>query len=1082
MRPAAAERNHHQQQQQQQRQHHNDRRPRPRHRPPFPSGGRQEWIPRGSSSASILPTPPPTVCEPARRHKHRQPRPSPPGPAVMMTSETGTDLTVPQLVQEIQDKLVKGTVECMICYEMVRRSAAIWSCSSCYSIFHLHCIRKWARSPSSSDAPSAGSGADGSGGWRCPGCQSVNSIPAKEVSYTCFCGSRRDPPNDLYLIPHSCGEPCRRSLDRTALAPNTSADGDDCYRCLHVCVLQCHPGPCPPCKAFAPNRPCPCGKTMIARRCSDQKSPFSCGQRCNHLLSCSRHQCELICHTGPCSHCLVLVTTVCFCKKKTEIVLCGDMVIKGNVEGIQDGVFSCNSVCGRILSCGNHFCRENCHPGSCGECMLQPDAIKSCHCGKTKLEYERKCCLDSIPTCSEICERVLHCGIHRCKEICHEGDCPPCSVLVDQKCRCLSSSRKVECYKMSEGSESFLCNKVCGMKKTCGRHRCTERCCPLSKKGGELSGGDWDPHLCSMLCGKKLRCGQHSCQLLCHSGYCPPCLEFIFTDLSCACGKTSIPPPLPCGTPIPSCPHPCLVPQPCGHPASHTCHFGDCPPCPVPIVKECIGGHLLLRNIPCGSKDIRCNQLCGKTRQCGIHACVKFCHPPPCDTSCASASASDLSVKPSCGQVCGAPRRDCKHTCGAPCHPLESCPDLRCQVLVTLACSCGRITATVPCGAGGSTNGFHVVTILEASILQRLPTPLLPMEANGKKVGLGQRKLSCDEECAKMERKRILADAFDITPPNLDALHFGENLASSDFLAELFRKEPKWVLSVEDRFKFLVLGKTKGGGIKVHVFCPMLKEKRDAVWHIAERWKLSVQASGWEPKRFLVVHVTPKSRPPAGILGFKPGVPVAASPPPHFDPVVDMDPRHVVSMLDLPRDADISALALRFGGECELVWLNGKNALAVFSDPARAATALLRLDHGSVYQGAAVVSGSAVSYAWGTRPKEDGVSSKVSNPWKKVVAPESDSWGGDWSSSRVNAIAPVSRPIEAAPIPALTNPWNVLDSDASRNSLSVDSADHVIDSSGSTVKTSGDVISMSQGAAAGEKARKKADDWEDACA
>ena len=52
---------------------------------------------------------------------------------------------MPQLVQEIQDKLARGAVECMICYDMVRRSASVWSCASCFSIFHLPCIRKWVR-------------------------------------------------------------------------------------------------------------------------------------------------------------------------------------------------------------------------------------------------------------------------------------------------------------------------------------------------------------------------------------------------------------------------------------------------------------------------------------------------------------------------------------------------------------------------------------------------------------------------------------------------------------------------------------------------------------------------------------------------------------------------------------------------------------------------------------------------------------------------------------------------------------------------------------------------------------------------
>lgn len=367
----------------------------------------------------------------------------------------------------------------------------------------------------------------------------------------------------------------------------------------------------------------------------------------------------------------------------------------------------------------------------------------------------------------------------------------------------------------------------------------------------------------------------------------------------------------------------------------------------------------------------------------------------------------------------------------------------------------------MPCGAGGITSGFHVDTVFEASIIQKLPVPLQPVQANGKKVPLGQRKLACDEECAKLERRRVLAEAFDITPPNLDALHFGENTSASDLLADLFRREPKWVLSVEERFKFLVLGKAKGScsssGLRVHVFCPMLKEKRDAVRYIAERWKLSVQAAGWEPKRFLVVHVTPKSRPPARILGSKPGIPVTAPHPLAYDPLIDMDPRLVVAMLDLPRDADISALVLRFGGECELVWLNDKNALAVFGDPARAATALRRLDHGSPYQGAIVVvlhnagaSGPSVANnAWGLGSREGAAaaknSSSSSNPWKKALASESDSWGAEWSNGQDGAVAvpPVWRGNEAAaPISASPNRWTVLDPDTGMNSVSSESVEN----------------------------------------
>ncbi|KAM0927119.1 hypothetical protein ACQ4PT_003215 [Festuca glaucescens] len=1028
--------------------HRRQRRPNPsnRHAPP------QERAPTNHSS-SHRPAPPQerAPANHSNSRSHRRPPPQERAPLAPATAPAPAGApappaggagggAVPQLVQEIQDKLARGSVECMICYDMVRRSAPVWSCGSCFSIFHLPCIRKWARSPASvSDA------SDPAASWRCPGCQSVHDVPARDIAYTCFCGRRRDPPNDLFLTPHSCGEPCSKPLGRTdPAAKGVSPDDDAATRCPHLCVLQCHPGPCPPCKAFAPERPCPCGKQSIVRRCADRSTPVTCGQQCEQLLPCRRHRCEKVCHTGPCGDCQVNFSAQCFCGKKTETMLCGEMVVKGSLSE-KDGVFSCSEACGHNLACGDHVCQDVCHPGPCGECELVPGKVTTCHCGKTKLQEKRASCLDPIPTCDKVCDKKLPCGLHRCKVTCHEGKCPPCLVRVEQRCRCGSSVQMVECYMVL--MEEFCCNKPCGQKKNCGRHRCSECCCPLSKPFAQHEGGNMDPHFCQIPCGKKLRCGQHGCQHLCHSGHCDPCHETIFSELCCACGRTSIPPPQPCGTPTPSCPHQCMVPRPCGHPASHQCHFGDCPPCVVPVMRECTGGHVMLRNIPCGSKDIRCNQPCGKNRQCGLHACARTCHPPPCDLPPANGDASSSSgSKVSCGQLCGVPRRECKHTCNTPCHPSSPCPDVRCEVRVTITCSCGRITSTVPCSAGGSYNGDSMFDI---SIIQQLPMPLQHVESNGKRIPLGQRKLCCDEECAKMERKKVLAEAFDIIPPNLDALHFGENSNASKLLSDLFWREPKWVLAIEERCKFLVLGKTRGNSssnIKVHVFCHMTKDKRDAIRLIADRWKLSVQEVGWEPKRFVTIHVTSKSKAPARVLGSKAGIPVSASHP-YFDPMVDMDPRLVVAMLDLPREADVSSLVLRFGGECELVWLNDKNALAVFSDPARAATALRRLDHGSAYQGAAMFCPSSTTQAsssgnvW-VGAQRDGVSAaKTSaNPWKKAGTSESDPSVGHSPGTSLLGQAPGSG-WRCADTPGQvmgTNRWNALESAAATSSRATD--------------------------------------------
>ncbi|CAN6445941.1 unnamed protein product [Victoria cruziana] len=1014
---------------------------------------RVEWVPKNTNpslpaNASVVPSPNDPVVpstsknsvgilgrKPQQNHNsHRQQHYHQKEPRRRLPDES-----VPQLVQELRDKLTKGVVECMICYDIVGRFAPIWSCGACFCIFHLSCIKRWAKAPGSAAEGGAAS-------WRCPGCQSAQQTPPAELRYTCFCGKSRDPAHDFYLTPHSCGEPCGRLLG----APP----------CVHSCVLQCHPGPCPPCKAFAPASTCLCGRKTFVRRCSEGSTDLSCGQPCGSVLACGRHRCERICHAGDCVPCEASISASCFCGKMLDSTFsCSELV--------RNSGFSCNSRCGKLLGCGNHHCKKKCHAGPCGECERAPSSIQSCPCGKMKFAGDRASCLDPIPCCSKQCGKLLPCGEHRCPENCHEGDCLPCVVLVSQRCRCGSSSRTTACAERMEGM--FLCEKPCGQKKNCGRHRCNEKCCAVSRSSSDgVRNGDWDPHLCTVVCGKKLQCGKHFCTALCHSGHCLPCLESIFTDLSCACGMTYIPPPVPCGTPPPDCQLPCSVPQPCGHAASHSCHFGDCPPCAVLVAKECVGNHVILRNVPCGSRDIRCNRLCGKTRQCGMHACTKICHPPPCDSL--ESHEHDSRLKVSCGQVCGAPRRDCRHTCAAICHPMVPCPDIHCEFVVSITCSCERITAAVPCGAGG--NGVHVDGVLEASVIQKLPVPLVPLDATSKRVvPLGQRKLVCDEECAKLERKKVLADAFDV-PTNLDALHFGENSSTvSQLMADMMRREPKWVLAVEERFKYLVLSKGKGGnasGVRVHVFSAVNKEKRDVIRQIAERWKLSVSAAGWEPRRFLVVHVTPKSKAPSRILGCK-GVTTVVHPP-AFDPLIDMDPRLVVGLFDLPRDADISGLVLRFGGECELVWLNDKNALAVFGDPARSATALRRLDHGSTYHGAVVVlqnggssAGGSTGNAWSTKEKAGTGTSAES--WKRMVQGSAgwlsqDSWGG------TEASAPAWKGKEN-PILASKNPWNVLET-VDTVQISTSQEPHLVE--GNQVAKSGDRVPFASEA--------EVEDWE----
>ncbi|KAG6549717.1 hypothetical protein Mapa_008697 [Marchantia paleacea] len=941
---------------------------------------------------------------------------------------------VPQLVQELEERLTRGTIECMICYDMVGRSSPMWSCGSCYAIFHLNCIKRWARAPTSTDLSVSSANHSLEGNWRCPGCQAVELITARDLRYNCFCGQVDNPSVDHYLTPHSCGGPCKKPLDRSKTK-----------RCNHYCTMQCHPGPCPPCSAVAPSECCPCGKKTFTRRCGEQKAISSCGDVCGRKLSCGRHSCSRICHEGSCELCKVDVNTQCFCGKKHETMSCGAVEIQGNVD-FERGILSCGGRCSKILSCGNHECQEKCHPGPCGECEVSPAMLQTCPCGKKKLQElvgtgrPRIKCTDPVPTCGQGCCKVLPCKVHVCRDLCHSGPCPPCRVPVEQKCRCGSSSRSVACH-VSQGNPFvgeeteglFLCERKCGQKKSCGRHRCNNRCCPSTTNGASLQDtSDRDPHDCFLACGKKLRCRQHNCQERCHSGHCPPCLESIFTELSCACGKTCIPPPVPCGTPLPSCQEPCSFRQPCGHLATHLCHFGDCPPCTVPVTKECVGNHVLLRGVPCGSRDIKCNKLCGKTRQCGLHACARACHVPPCDNVEDGNARGVKTVKHSCGQPCGAPRRDCSHTCSLTCHPSAPCPDNRCKVVVTITCGCGRISGDVPCDAGGSSTSR--ASAETEMILSRLPAPLQPITQSSERTPLGQRKLSCDDECGKLEKKRLLADAFgvelsgDFTSGDAGAL-------GSEMLTEMLRRDPQWVLAVEERFRSLLLG-PKVANLKVHVFCPMAKEKREVIYQLAERWSLTVSSAGREPRRFPIVHVNNKSKVPyTRMLSKTPLPPAGQQTPPAFNAAVDMEPGLVVAFFDVPREVDMSGLVLRFAGECELVWLNDKNALAIFGDVARAATALRRVDHTTAYKGAISVPGSAVytssKGAWG-QAAGSSIATKPSAKKKAVLESSwvEDAWGDDNRKSSKEQLTGAWQRKEPSII--TKNPWGALEQTRAR--------------------------------------------------
>ncbi|XP_059369674.1 transcriptional repressor NF-X1-like isoform X2 [Carassius carassius] len=719
------------------------------------------------------------------------------------SKETQTGCLIEQLTEE--------KYECMVCCEVIRLMAPVWSCQSCYHVFHLNCIKKWARSPASQadDAPE---------GWRCPACQHV-ALKAPNA-YTCFCGKVTNPEFQRTEIPHSCGDMCGKKRS-----------GGECN---HPCNILCHPGPCPQCPAFI-TKSCICGRMSKQVRCS-QTGPLLCEEVCGALLNCSKHFCAQVCHSGPCQPCPLRVQQACFCGVVFREVACGTDC--GHFDG--SGYFSCCKTCGKMLDCQSHRCQQLCHPGQCQSCPLSPKLVRSCSCGQTLLSKllelgypERKTCTDPIPSCGKTCNKPLPCGdddsVHLCEKLCHEDSCGPCSLTSSIKCRCGSNSKEVPCAAIqTEQDMMFTCEKRCIRKRSCGRHKCGEMCCV------DLE------HKCSMICGYKLNCGLHRCQDLCHRGNCQPCWQTSFDELACYCGETVLFPPIPCGTRPPECKNLCTRSHDCDHPVFHSCHTEEsCPPCTYLTKKWCMGNHEQRSNIPCHLQDISCGLACDKLLSCGSHRCKKICHRGECQ------------AEGECKQPCTHPRASCGHPCAAPCHPGTPCPPTVCSAKVALQCDCGRRKETIPCTDAASSYQRYAAI----SVASKLSDMQL-----GESVDIGQltkkeqrkARLDCDQECATLERNRRLAEALQIDQ-SVDTFKSASS-KYSDSLKEDARKDFKFVSEIEEEIKNLVELANKGKQPKrSHCFPPMKREHRRIIHELAEAYGVESVSYDSEPKRNVVI-------------------------------------------------------------------------------------------------------------------------------------------------------------------------------------------------------------------------------------
>ncbi|EXJ70745.1 uncharacterized protein A1O5_05735, partial [Cladophialophora psammophila CBS 110553] len=81
--------------------------------------------------------------------------------------------TAPDIATRIHEDISRNLYECAICTNEIGRSSKIWSCRTCWTVFHIGCIKRWSKNEGSAVPRSAGqSDEETQGGkqWRCPGC------------------------------------------------------------------------------------------------------------------------------------------------------------------------------------------------------------------------------------------------------------------------------------------------------------------------------------------------------------------------------------------------------------------------------------------------------------------------------------------------------------------------------------------------------------------------------------------------------------------------------------------------------------------------------------------------------------------------------------------------------------------------------------------------------------------------------------------------------------------------------------------------------------------------------------------------
>jgi transcriptional repressor NF-X1 len=273
----------------------------------------------------------------------------------------------------------------------------------------------------------------------------------------CSCGKSKI--NDLLEIPRkSC-------LDEI---PNCNKICGKKLPCGHKCYWNCHNGPCSPCFRSV-DVDCHCGFTHYTIACAlnIQNYKPTCLTKCNAKFNCKRHFCSKRC----CDYRKIAFDRSKLIKKQLR----NNIITNSIADSIEfENVHTCNKICDQLLNCDKHKCKKICHSGPCPPCLESSSNDLICHCGNTIISAPVRCGT-LLPFCPFQCNRLTSCG-HR-PEIhhCHENDisCPKCTTLVTKKCKCEKQNlvTNVMCYQ-----ENVSCFKICDKLLPCGEHKCKKVC------------------------------------------------------------------------------------------------------------------------------------------------------------------------------------------------------------------------------------------------------------------------------------------------------------------------------------------------------------------------------------------------------------------------------------------------------------------------------------------------------------------------------------------------------------------------------------------------------------------------------